>query len=159
MFKAKLLKFHFVHSRAKNERFAVINKKVYLITTRSNNMNWDNIIAHCFPTFYPSEPRMFQVWVQTPTKVPYLLFLLNVPVDFSHPPPKHGSCCWNWFPEWHNAQTEHFLRQTEKDWDSESGSQETKSCHSLLHDLGQITQLPCRTINVSSNEYFCYTRM
>jgi len=161
VFKFKLLKFHFIHSRVKNERFVVIHKKVYLITIRSDkiNMNGGNITAHCFPTFTPSRTRTFQVWVQTLKKVPYLLFLINLLMDFSYPPSKYEKCCWNWLPEWHNAQTEHFLRQTEEDSESESGSQETQSCLILLHDLGQITQLPCCSINVSSNEHLCYTRM
>lgn len=39
MFKVKLPKFHIIHSGAKKERFVVISKKVYLITTGLNNTN------------------------------------------------------------------------------------------------------------------------
>lgn len=109
-------------------------------------MNW-NITAHCFPACWPSEPKTFQVCIQTPAKVPHLLFLVTLPMGFSHPPPKRGNC----FPEWHNAQTA--FPQTDRKglrvWVWISGDQ---SCHSLLHDLGQINQPPCHSVSISSNE-------
>lgn len=144
----------FYSLKSKKLEVCVSQLKEHFIPTRSNNMNW-NITAHCFLACYPPpEPKTFQVCIQTPAKAPHLLFLVTVPMDFSNPPPKHGNC----FPEWHNSQTA-FPETDRKGLRASVWVSGDQFCHSLLHDLGQINQPPCCSVNVSSNELCCYARM